>query len=131
MAAIKWLKNNINTNERIIALSGMPIEIVFNWLPKIPISACINYQIFRGDTERIISILEVNKNAKYVLLHIDDSGYNFGVQDYKLADYLDEKWQQIFRVGIPDTLTKLTMMSPERKRDSGLRSGIVILKKVD
>jgi hypothetical protein len=129
MMTIEWLKKNLGPGDRVVALSGMPVELILGWLPRIPISACINYQIYSGDTERITKSLREDKDVKFVLVHIDNSGYHFGIQDYKLADYLDEKWHHVFRVGIPNTLTKLVLFSPERKKDFGLNDGFIVFGK--
>jgi hypothetical protein len=122
---INWIKNNISKNKRIVALEGLPIELVLGWLPCIPLSQ-LNYQIYEGDTQRIISVFDTRQDIEYIIVHVKPGGYNFGIQDYKLADYLDTKWKQVKRFNVPDQLTSLTQMSPDRKRDSGLVKGFIL-----
>jgi hypothetical protein len=122
---INWVQNNISKNKRIVALEGLPIELVLGWLPCIPLSQ-LNYQIYDGDTERITSVLETNHDIEYILVHVRHGGYNFGTQDYKLAEYLDTRWKQIVRFRTPDSLTLLTQLSPAKKFDSGLVRGFVL-----
>lgn len=122
---IAWLKENLKDNNRIVALEGLPIELVLDSLPIIPLSQ-MNYQIYNGDTPKIITILETRQDIKYILVHIRPGGYDFGIQDYKLADYLDNKWQQIERFRVPDQLLNLTQMSPARKKEAELIRGFII-----
>lgn len=132
VAAIEWLRQNLQSEERIAALSSLPVELVLGWLPCTPITSTIGYQIYPGDSERIIEALEANRDVKYVLVNIADGGYHFGVQDYKLADYLDGKWRQVFRAGVSDSLSlnRLALLSPERKRDAGVeKAGIIIFER--
>jgi len=125
MEVINWIQNNISKDKRIVALEGSPIELILGWLPCLPLSQ-LNYQIYKGDTQRIISKFETQRDIEYILVHVRQGGYNFGIQDYKLADYLDTKWKQVKRFNLPDQLTFLTQMSPDRKRDSGLVKGFIL-----
>lgn len=122
---INWIQNNISKDKRIVALEGLSIELILGWLPCLPLSQ-LNYQIYKGDTQRIISKFETQRDIEYILVHVRQGGYNFGIQDYKLADYLDTKWKQVKRFNVPDQLTSLTQMSPDRKRDSGLVKGFIL-----
>jgi len=122
---INWIQINLDEDKRMVALEGLPIELVLGRLPCIPLSQQ-NYQIYQGDTQRIISIFDTRQDIEYILVHIRPGGYNFGIQDYKLADYLDTKWKQVKRFNVPDQLNSLTQMSPERKYDSGLVKGFIL-----
>lgn len=128
--AINWLRRNLSEDKRLVALSGLPIQLTLGWLPCIPISQ-VPYQIYPGDTERIVAVLKNKTKIKYVLLHIRQGGYTFGIQNYKLADYLEKKWRQVLRIGVPDSLRDLTSLSPERKKDSGLKNGVIIFESQD
>lgn len=123
---IGWVRNNLASGKRVVVLEGLPVELVLGWLPCIPLSQQ-NYQIYDGDnTEKIISILDTRQDIEYVLVQARQGAYNFGIQDYKLADYLDTEWKQVARFKIPEQLTALSGMSPDRKKDSGLVRGFII-----
>jgi hypothetical protein len=128
--AISWLKQNLKPGERIVALSGLPIELALGWLPVLPLSQQ-GYQIYHNDTERIIRVLQMKKDIKIVLVRIFRGGYNFGIQDYRLAEYLDQNWEQVFRIGVPNSLTMLTLFSPERKKDADLKEGVIIFRRTN
>jgi hypothetical protein len=130
MEVIAWLKENLKDNKRIVALEGLPIELVLGSLPIISLSQ-MNYQIYNGDTQKIITILDTRQDIKYILVHIRHGGYYFGIQDYALADYLDNKWQQVKRFRVPDQLINLTQMSPLRKKEAELLRGIIIYGRKD
>jgi len=125
LEVINWLRQNLKQGRRIVALEGLSIELVLGWLPCIPLSG-LNYQIYEGDTERIISVLDEKPDVEYVLVQVRHGGYHFGIQDYKLADYLDTKWEQTARISVPQQLTTLSNMSPGRKHDCGLIRGFII-----
>ncbi len=122
---INWFRQNVKSKQRIVVLEALPIELVLGWLPCIPLSQ-LNYQIYEGDAERIISALDKRPDIEYVLVQVRHGGYHFGIQDYKLADYLDTKWKQVERIEVPRELTTLSSMSPNRKCGCGLIRGFII-----
>ena len=122
---IRWLRDHLNEKERIVALEGLPIELVMGQLPCIPLSQ-LSYQVYNEDTEKITSILNKRDDIKYVLVQIRHGGYHFGIQDYKLADYLDNNWKQVKRFRIPDQLGRLSQMSAKRKIDCSLVKGFIV-----
>lgn len=127
---INWFSQNLKSGKRIVALEALPIELVLGQLPCIPLSQ-LNYQIYAGDTERIISTLDGAGTVEYVLVPVRHGAHHFGIQDYKLADYLDTQWRQAARFNVPDSLTVLSQMSPGRKLDSGLTRGFIIYSRRD
>lgn len=127
--ALNWLQNNFKGRERIVALSGLPIELILGWLPCIPLSQ-LAYQVYPEDAIKIINILNTNRDIKFVSVHISKGGYHFGIQDYKVADYLEKNWRQAFVIGIPNSFEKLGLLSPERKIDLGLTDGIIIFERL-
>lgn len=125
MEVIDWLDRNLKNDRRIVALEALPVELVTGSLPCIPLSQ-LNYQIYEGDTQKIISILEQREDIEYILVAVRHGGYHFGIQDYKLADYIDNQWKQAARFNVPAQLTSLSQMSAGRKYDSGLVIGFII-----
>lgn len=125
---IGWVRNNLASGKRVVVLEGLPVELTLGWLPCMPLSHQ-SHQIYDGDLQRIIAILELRQDIEFVIVQVRLGGYNFGVQDYKLADYLDTEWRQAARFKVPEQLTVLSNMSPERKKDSGLVRGFIIYER--
>jgi hypothetical protein len=112
--AIEWVGNHLAPGKRVVVLSGLPVELALGWLPAIPLSQ-LHFQVYAGDSQRIISILKSRQDIEYVLVQAGQGAYNFGVQDYKLSDYLDTEWKPA--------------MPGDRKKDSGLVRGFIIYER--
>ena len=120
-----WLRENTPKGKRFVAIEGLNLELAMGFLPCLPISQA-NYQFYEGDEARTINVLEKRRDIQYVIVPIRHRRWHFGIQAFRLADYLDTHWKQVARFDVPESLTTLAMMSPERKLASGLEYGIII-----
>lgn len=112
--AAEWVRNHLSPGKRVVVFAGLPVELALGWLPAIPLSQK-HFQIYAGDSQRIISILQLRQDLEYVLVWVRPGECNFGIQDNKLSDYLNAEWKPA--------------MPEDRKKDPGLTGGFIVYER--
>ena len=129
--AVRWLNKHLKSGEDLEFLEGLPMQLVTSGkLSKLPFSQ-LNYQVYEGDVARTIKILENSKTIKYIIIKLQNGGYHFGVQDYELADYIEDNWHRVKTFGLPESLKncRLSEMSQDRKMKARLIEAFIIYER--